>query len=358
MLTVDVKHRIGTFVASPRFETADGISVVVGPSGAGKSLMLRLVAGIDRPDEGRISLGDAVLVDTDARIFVPPRDRHVGMVFQDTLLLPHRTVLDNVALAVREGNRARRRSEAMLWLEEVDAADWADRHPRQLSGGQAQRVALARAVAGQPKILLLDEPFNALDPAVRHRLRLLLVSVVRRRRIPTLFVTHDPTEAFLLADEIHVIESGAVTQSGEPGEVRLRPRSRYIAELAGSNLLRGRADRGLVDAGTHVLRIADQTLSGPVLASIRASAIAVHRHRPEGSSRNSWETDVDVIEHLGERVRLGLGHPLPLTAEVTEEAARSLALKAGTPVWVSIKATDIVVQPEDDADPGHESHHF
>ncbi|MEX1271671.1 MAG: ATP-binding cassette domain-containing protein, partial [Acidimicrobiia bacterium] len=246
MLSVDVAHRVGEFHLEARFDTGSGITVLVGPSGAGKSLTLRLVAGIEEPDRGRIVLGGETLVDTGQGAWRRPQDRRVGMVFQDSLLLPHRTVLDNVALAVRNRSKPRRRDEAIRWLEEVKAEEWADRHPPQLSGGQAQRVALARALAGEPRILLLDEPFNALDPPVRHRLRLLVMDLARRRQVPALFVTHDATEAFLLADQIQVIESGIVTQSGTPHEIRLRPRTAYAAELAGSNLVHGVARDGRV----------------------------------------------------------------------------------------------------------------
>ncbi len=346
MLSVDVAHEVGDFHLNARFETGQGIAVVVGPSGAGKSLTLRLVAGIEKPYKGRITLGGETLVDTGRDVWIRPQDRQVGMVFQDSLLLPHRTVLDNVALAVRDSPKRHRRAEAMGWLAEVEGEAWADRHPHQLSGGQAQRVALARALAGNPQILVLDEPFNALDPLVRHRLRLLVMDLVRRRQVPALFVTHDATEAFLLADEIHVIEAGAVTQSGSPSEIRLRPRSAYAADLAGSNLVHGFARNGRIDAGSHVLRIADHGVTGPVLASIRASAIGIHNSEPQGSSRNVWKTDIRLIEHLGERVRLGLGDPLPLTAEITEEAASALDLGQGANVWISIKATEIGVQAE------------
>jgi molybdate transport system ATP-binding protein len=346
MLSVDVARRVGDFQLSARFDTGPGITVIVGPSGAGKSLTLRLVAGIEKPDTGRIVLGGEALVDTGGAVWTRPQERRVGMVFQDSLLLPHRTVRDNVALAVRDKGRHHRRADAMRWLEEVGGEGWADRHPHELSGGQAQRVALARALAGEPRILLLDEPFNALDPSVRHRLRLLVIDLVRRREVPALFVTHDATEAFFLADEIHVIEAGAVTQSGTPNGVRLRPRSAYAAELAGSNLVHGVARDGRVDIGAHVLRIADRGVTGPVLATIRTSSIGVHNTEPQGSSRNIWKTGISLIEHLGERVRVGLGDPLPLTAEITDEAAAALDLHQGAAVWISIKATDIGIQSE------------
>lgn len=344
MLDIDVADEIGGFRLAAEFSTGPGISVLSGPSGAGKSLTLQLVAGTRRPRRGSIVLGGKILVDTESGTWIDPQDRMVGMVFQDSLLLPHRTALDNVSLAVREGRRRRRREEAGRWLSEVGAAGWAHRYPHELSGGQAQRVALARALAGEPRMLLLDEPFNALDPATRQRLRRLVRDLVDRWRVAALFVTHDPAEAMVLADRIHVIEAGAITQTGTPGEIRSRPRTPYVADLAGANLVEGTADRGVVDTGTHRLYIADRSMSGPVLVSIKPSAINLHLQPPEGSSRNRWPTSITSLERLGERVHVGLGEPMPVVAEITEGAAAALGLEEGTRLWVSIKATQIAVE--------------
>ncbi|HSJ29649.1 MAG TPA: ABC transporter ATP-binding protein [Acidimicrobiia bacterium] len=346
-LSVELDHQVGAFRLRTRFESGRGLSVLVGPSGAGKSLTLRMIAGIERPGRGRVVVGGETFVDTEAGSWTPPQQRRVGMVFQDSLLLPHRTVLDNVALAIRRGTRAQRRSEAHGWLEQVDAVDWAPRHPDQLSGGQAQRVALARALAGSPRLLILDEPFNALDPPVRHRMRLLLGDLVARWRVPTLFVTHDPAEAFLLADRIHVLEDGVVTQSGTAEEVSLRPRSRYAAELAGANLLMGHAADGRVDVAGHTLHLAEHDVAGDVLVAIRASAISLHRRRPEGSPRNSWSTVVESVERIGDRARVRTGAPLPLTVEITADAATELAVTGGAEVWVAVKATEVRVESSD-----------
>ncbi|GIU93151.1 MAG: hypothetical protein KatS3mg011_2057 [Acidimicrobiia bacterium] len=207
-LAVDVVRRVGDFELRARFTTGDGIAVLFGPSGAGKTLTIRLLAGLDRPDRGRIELDGEPLVDTDAGLWVPAQDRRVGIVFQDALLLPHRTVIDNVALAVREPGD--RRQVALRWLEEVGADDLSERRPAQLSGGQAQRVALARALAGGPRVVLLDEPFNALDLPVRRRMRTLLMTLVDRWRVPTVFVTHDPEEARELGDRIVPARDGLV----------------------------------------------------------------------------------------------------------------------------------------------------
>jgi molybdate transport system ATP-binding protein len=188
------------------------MSVLFGPSGAGKSLTLSLIAGLIRPDTGTIAINGQVVTDCARRLFVSPQDRRVGMVFQDGLLLPHRSVLDNVALAVRQARKRReRRAVARSWLERVGAEAWANRRPGSLSGGQRQRVALARGLAGEPEIALLDEPLSALDHAVRRELRTLIREVVLASGVPALIVTHDVEEAEELGDTIISYNEGRVT---------------------------------------------------------------------------------------------------------------------------------------------------
>lgn len=210
-LSVDVRASIGTFHLDARFEVGTGLTVVFGPSGAGKTRLLRLIAGLDVPEDGRICLNGTVFVDRAAKVVSPVHERRVGMVFQEPWLLPHRTALSNVTLAVREGHRSERRASALRWLERVEADAFADRRPSQLSGGQRQRVALARALAGAPSLLLLDEPFSALDLPIRRRLRALVRDLVDSTAIPTLFVTHDADELTALADRVLLADDGHVT---------------------------------------------------------------------------------------------------------------------------------------------------
>ena len=211
-LTLALHHRVGAFALEVDVAVPAGLAVLFGPSGAGKSLTLRLVAGLDRPTRGRVALGASVLVDTATGRFVRPQHRRLGMVFQEPRLLPHRSALANVAMAVREGGRRERRERAGELLERVEASDLAARRPASLSGGQRQRVALARALAGDPRLLLLDEPFSALDLPVRRRLRGLVRDLVEATGVPAVFVTHDRAEATALADHVVRADHGAITR--------------------------------------------------------------------------------------------------------------------------------------------------
>jgi molybdate transport system ATP-binding protein len=320
---------------------------LLGPNGAGKSTAVAALAGLLPIERGRINLTGATLDDPDRGLFVPPEARRVGVVFQDYLLFPHLSVIENVAFGLRSRRVGKEESLARAgeWLDRFGLAGLARRRPGGLSGGQAQGVALARALVIEPDLLLLDEPLSALDVTTRVQLRRTLAQHLEGFAGPRLLITHDPAEAFLLADEIHIIEQGAVTQAGTADDIRLRPRTSYAADVAGSNLVAGTANNGEVDTGTHLLQIADHQVAGPVLATIRPTAISVHTREPEGSPRNTWRTFIDLIEHLGERVRLRTGHPLPLIAEITEDASRALQLSEGTDVWISIKATEIGIEP-------------
>lgn len=209
-LHVDVRARIGTFNLDARFDLPPGLTVLFGPSGSGKTRLLRLIAGLDRPAAGRIDLGGTVFDDVAAKEHLPAHRRRVGMVFQQPYLLPHRSAHANVAIAVGNGDRRQRHARADELLAQVDATDLTSRRPAQLSGGQRQRVALARALAGDPRLLLLDEPFNALDLPVRRRLRELVRGLVDQTGLPTLFVTHDPDEVRDLADNVLLADHGTI----------------------------------------------------------------------------------------------------------------------------------------------------
>lgn len=348
-LSVDLLlRRSDTFRLALDLTIGPGRTVaLLGPNGSGKSTAVAAIAGLLPIDTGEIALNDTVLDNPDRRLFVPAEQRRIGVVFQDYLLFPHLTVLENVSFGLR--SRRIGRDEALTrsreWLALLGLSELETRTPRDLSGGQAQRVALARALVTEPDLLLLDEPLAALDVTTRAELRHTLDQHLAAFPGPKMLITHDPTEAFLLADEIHIIEHGEITQSGSADEIRLRPRTRYAADLAGSNLVAGIASGGIVTAGDHVLHIVDDAIRGPVLVTVHPTAITVHSHAPEGSQRNSWATTVESVEQLGSRVRLRTGAPLPLTVEITEGSRADLSLEPGSRVWIAFKATEVGVQP-------------
>lgn len=346
-------RRSETFRIEVRLSVAAGsTAVLLGPNGAGKSTAVAALAGLLPIDEGRIALDGSVLDSPEGGVFVPAEDRRIGVVFQDYLLFPHLDVLGNVSFGLRSRgvSRDEAASRSLDWLARLGIEPLAGRKPRDLSGGEAQRVALARALVLEPDLVLLDEPLAALDVTTRTELRHTLAEHLAAFGGPRLLITHDPAEAFLLADEIHVIEAGTITQTGTADDIRLTPRTRYAADLAGANLVAGVARGGVVDTGTVVLHIADESLVGPVLVSISPAAISVHNRHPEGSPRNTWATTVERVEHLGSRVRLRTGAPLPLTVEITEGARSELEIDRDSEIWVAFKATELSAQIDTGAD--------
>ncbi|CAA9219656.1 MAG: Molybdenum ABC transporter ATP-binding protein ModC [uncultured Acidimicrobiales bacterium] len=212
-VTVDITTTVGAFTVTADFTASAGITALFGPSGSGKSVTLATVAGLLRPDRGTIALGDSVVADPARGVHVPTQDRRLGMVFQHAGLLPHRSPLDNVAIAVRTGNRTRRRELAGSWLDRVHAGHLATTPTATLSGGEQQRIALARALAGQPRLLLLDEPFSALDQPTRRSLRQLVRDLVDAHDLTAIVVTHDLDDIAHLADRVVLYEPGSTTTS-------------------------------------------------------------------------------------------------------------------------------------------------
>jgi molybdate transport system ATP-binding protein len=347
-LDVDVDVRRGGFALRLAFTAHAGqVLAVLGPNGAGKSTLLRALAGLTPVSAGTIRLGDQVLDDAGSGAFVEPAQRPVGYVFQDYRLFPHLSVLDNVAFAPRSGGlrRAQARAAAQRWMSRLGLTELADRRPAALSGGQAQRVALARALAGEPRLLLLDEPLSALDA----RTRLDVQDELRRHLAdfagPCLLVTHDPVEALVLADRLLVLEDGRAVQDGSPADVARRPSTDYVARLVGLNLFPGRVDGATValDHGGRLV-VPDHGSHGQVLVAVRPSAVTVATHAGAGTSaRNTWAGTVVGMSLLADRVRLDVDGPPRALVDVTPAAVAELALRPGAHVWLSVKATDLEV---------------
>ena len=326
---------------------AEQTIALVGQNGAGKTTMLRALAGLHPLDGGRIALDGRVLDEPATATFVEPERRAVGLVFQDHRLLPHLTALDNVAFGLRcrgvARAEARRRSED--WLRAVGLDRHLSSKPSQLSGGQAQRVALARALAAEPVMLLLDEPLAALDASVRAATRRDLRERLEAHAGVRMVVTHDVVDAAALADRIVVLEGGRVVQDGTLADITRRPRSRYVADLVGVNLLRGRASSGRVELGTAALTTTDQ-LAGDVLVVIPPRAVTVLTARPQGTARNVFPGTVRHLDRLGDdRTRVEIDGAVRLVAEVTAAAVAELGLVPGVAVWMAVKATEVSLAP-------------
>jgi molybdate transport system ATP-binding protein len=308
---------------------------LVGPNGAGKSSVLHAIAGLLPLAAGRIEFAGQCFDDARPDGFLPPEARRVGMVFQDDRLFPHLTLRQNIAFGCLDPAR----TEA--WLQRIGLADRAADKPEQLSGGERQRVALARALAAEPQLLLLDEPLAAVDAAQRPGLRTLLRKQLADYPGVRILVSHDAIDAFSLADRIAVMEDGQLTQVGTVAEICQRPRSRFVADLIGLNLVHGEAAAGQVqlsDGG--ILQVAEAP-DGPVLAVIHPRAIALFPERPSGSPRNVWQAEVAAIEATGDRLRVRFSGQLPLVAEVTPAALAELDIAPGRQLWLAVKATEI-----------------
>jgi molybdate transport system ATP-binding protein len=348
-LVADLDVSRGDFLLDVEFTVAPGeVLAVLGPNGAGKSSTTRVLAGLLPLRQGNLTLDGEALDEPRTNRFVAPEHRPIGVVFQDYLLFDHLSATDNVAFGLRARGTGRdeSRRRAREWLERVGLESVVAARPRELSGGQAQRVALARALVTDPRVLLLDEPLAALDVATRREVRRDL-----RRHLDSfdgmrVLVTHDPVDAYALADRVVILDGGSVAQEGTIADVTAHPRSRYVAELVGTNLVNGVVELGVLTSAHGAQVVVAGADSGPAFAVIRPQAISLARLADTTTSaRNIWCGTIDDIDRLDDRVRVSMHGQLPLTAEITVRALESLQLRPGDEVYASVKATDITTYP-------------
>jgi molybdate transport system ATP-binding protein len=347
------------------------ILAIVGPSGSGKSTTLRVVAGLHRPSAGPIVCNGTTWLDTKAGIDVPARRRRVGLVFQSYALFPHLTALENVVEALQDRPPQGRRNEGQALLQRIRLDGLEDRLPRQLSGGQQQRVAVARALARRPDVLLLDEPFTAVDRVTRHRLVRELADLRQDLPMPALLVTHDLDEAARLADRICVVHRGRTLQTASPGSLMARPASPLVARLVNlRNIFSGRAaghdaDRGVTfiewQGRTIEAGFSDAFAPGARIAwCIPADSIIVHRRdRPsQGERENPLSGIVREAVRLGETTELvvvvGGDDREPFHLAIPTHVARRNGIDVGAEVGFSIRAEAVHLMPAE-ADGGEHS---
>lgn len=323
------------------FEVPEGgLFTLLGPSGCGKSTTLRCIAGLEKPEDGEIHVGDRTVFSKKRGVAVPPHKRDMGMVFQSYAIWPHMTVFENVAYPLRvakkfSGKQIKDKVEKALYLVKLTGLE--SRPAPYLSGGQQQRLALARALVREPKVLLLDEPLSNLDAKLREHMRLELRELQRRIKVTTIYVTHDQMEALALSNVIAVMQDGNIVQIGAPREMYEKPNSKFVADFFGStNFVEGKVatcngDAATVDTkhGMVCCAIPSGTVGEDVLVSIRPENIDVTRS-PD-TRDNVFEAKVEQAAFLGEFIdcRIDLGG-----TEMRVRVHPSLGLRHGDTVYL------------------------
>jgi len=338
--------------------------VLFGPSGAGKSLTLRAIAGLLRPDQGRVALDGEVLFDSHAGLDMPAGERRLGYVFQEYALFPHLTVRQNVSFALSRGLRNPRRGEALAaadrWLDTLEIRPFADRYPDELSGGQRQRTALARALAAEPRALLLDEPFAALDASLRIRLRDELRELQSRLALPILLITHDEADVAAFADDVIRIHDGRAVADRPPSDpestMKISARNQLhgtVTALASGAVndeveLTLTAGQRIVAVVTHesIARLG-LAVGAEAFALVKASSVLVATDLGSArlSARNQLRGTVTRLQPgaVNAEVIVDVGGGQTVTAIITQESARSLGLAPGAAAIALFNAASVIV---------------
>ena len=355
LLTADFekRHPDGARIAASFDLDSRGVTVLFGPSGSGKSTVLRVLAGLERPERGTVRFAGATWSDTASGVFLPPHLRPVGMLFQDYALFPHLSAGENLAFGLSEATPSVRRERVAGVLRWLGLEGLERRRPHQLSGGEQQRLALGRALIRQPALLLLDEPLSALDRPTQEKLRGELRVRLKELAIPTILVTHDRNEALALGDRILVMFEGRIRQRGAPAEVFSRPADAELARLLGTGTVaKVRVvghEHGLLKVmagGTALLAPDPGSLGTHAYACIRGEGVALEREAPAlAATRNRLPARVLGLEVQDALVRVHLDCGFPLEALLTAWACEDLALKPGDSVVALVKATAIHLVP-------------
>ena len=338
------------FTLDVGFDVSAGFTILFGASGAGKTTLLDCVAGLQTPDDGSIAIGGTVLFDAQSRRNVPPNRRSVGYLLQSLALFPHMTVEQNIQYGLAALKNSEREARCREVLESFRIVALAQRRPGEISGGERQRVALARALVTRPRVLLLDEPLNALDAVTKARIVDDLRAWNNRHRIPILYVTHDREEVFTFADAVIVLESGRVVAQGLPHDVLSRPQSETVAQLAGfENIFECSAIGSHAEQGTMTCRINGSALqievpltrvdpSQPLHVGIRAGDILLASVAPQGlSARNVLYGSINCLEQRDMTVIAKVDCGVEFEVHLTPGARQSLHLETGSKVWLVVK---------------------
>jgi molybdate transport system ATP-binding protein len=347
------EHRSGaspSFVLDVNLQAPSGITILFGPSGAGKSTLLDCIAGLVRPDAGRIAIGDHVLFDLDRGVNLPPQRRHIAYVFQSLALFPHMTVEENVAYGLVDSKEQRKSQRIAEILEMFRVEKLRERKPAEISGGERQRVALARSLVTLPRVLLLDEPLTGLDAELKASIVDDLRAWNAAHKIPILYVTHTREEVDALAERVIALDHGRMVSEGTPRDVLDAPRRKRLAQAAGfENLLRGTVMDLREADGVMRVRLADSAseievplgYAAPgqaVRVAIRAGDILLATEHPRGlSARNVLEGKIVSLERRGTLVVARVDCAVVLSVHLTPGAERTLQLAAGKNVWLVIK---------------------
>jgi molybdate transport system ATP-binding protein len=349
MLDADIQLRLSRLNLDVAFTVAAGeVVALLGPNGSGKSTILRALVGLLPLAGGRVVLDGTVLEEPARRAKIPAEKRPIGLMFQDYLLFPHLSALENVAFGLRakgtDKKAAREKAAETLERLGLDGRLTAAR-PGAMSGGQQQRVAMARALVTDPKLLLLDEPLAALDVSTKTDVRRVLRTTLRQSQAANVLVTHDLLDAVALGDRMVVIQDGGIVQTGTPAEVTAHPRSRYVADLVGVNLLQGTASGTVLDLDGGGQLITADLASGPTLAVVAPSGVSVSRQRPEGKKENIWPGQISAVDLMGDRVRVRITGTPDITAEVPPHAVDELKLDDGGELWACVDPSAVSVYP-------------